>query len=188
MTLLPHKTMSLSEKPAIKTRKKSADTDVLPTELPLPAGGMNRRFGTGFLLHDVSRLRRTVFDQRVRPYGITRSQWWVLAHLSRARGRPMSQIELARLLDVGKATLGGLIDRLERSGYVVRGNDTVDRRVKFVNITPEGEKLISIMEKVGDDVNDSVVAGISKGDMQVLERSLAQMKLNLLELLKDREA
>jgi len=146
------------------------------------------RFGAGFLLHDVSRLRRTVFDQRVRPYGMTRSQWWVLAHLSRSRDRAMSQVELARLLDVGKATLGGLIDRLERSGYVERGNDSTDRRVKSVTITPEGEKMISIMETIGHEVNASILAGISRDDLRTFERSLFQMKHNLLELMKERDA
>src|SRR5690606_9431232 len=127
--------MNPSTKSSAKSRNKSPSAEPNPVqEVPASASG-RQRFGAGFLLHDVSRLRRTVFDQRVRPYGITRSQWWVLAHLSRARGRPMSQIELARLLDVGKATLGGLIDRLERSGYVVRGNDEADRRVKTVSIT-----------------------------------------------------
>ena len=28
----------------------------------------------GFLIHDVSRLRRTIADKTLRPYGITRSQ------------------------------------------------------------------------------------------------------------------
>ena len=37
----------------------------------------------GYLIHDVSRLRRTLFDKWLSPLGITRSQWWVLAFLSR---------------------------------------------------------------------------------------------------------
>ena len=40
-----------------------------------------RPFRLGFLIHDVSRLRRTVVDKALRPLGVTRSQWWVLANL-----------------------------------------------------------------------------------------------------------
>jgi len=69
-------------------------------------------FRIGFLIHDVSRLRRTVVDKALRPLGITRSQWWVLANLARDDGTAMTQTELARVMDVGKVTLGGLIDRL----------------------------------------------------------------------------
>jgi hypothetical protein len=35
----------------------------------------------GFLIHDVARLMRTAHDRRMKPLGLTRSQWWVLNHL-----------------------------------------------------------------------------------------------------------
>src|ERR1700719_5271052 len=75
-------------------------------------------FRIGFLIHDVSRLRRTVVDKALRPMGVTRSQWWVLANLSRHNGEGMMQTELAKVMDVGKVTLGGLIDRLESTGLL----------------------------------------------------------------------
>ena len=76
---------------------------------PLPA--------RGFLMHDVSRLRRSVFDEFMKPMAMTRSQWWILAHLSRHDG--MIQSDLANVLDIGKAALGGLIDRLEASRFIL---------------------------------------------------------------------
>src|SRR5882757_3787264 len=81
----------------------------------------------GYLIHDVSRLRRMMFDRALAPLGITRSQWWVLAFISRKDGLPQTQ--LANELDVGKVGVGALIDRLESSGFVLRQADPVDRRV-----------------------------------------------------------
>ncbi len=66
----------------------------------------------GFLIHDVSRLRRSAFDRCLKPLNVTRSQWWVLAYLSREDG--MTQTQLAEELDLGKVAIGGLIDRLEK--------------------------------------------------------------------------
>src|SRR5258708_530240 len=97
----------------------------------------------GFLIHDVSRLRRNAFDRLMRPLGVTRSQWWVLAHASRHDG--LMQTELAELLDVGKVTLGGLIDRLEAGGWVVRRPDKVDRRVKRIFLTSRTDQLFKQM-------------------------------------------
>ena len=45
----------------------------------------------GFLIHDVSRMRRSAYDQFMKPLGITRAQWWVLAHLSRHDGMMQTQ-------------------------------------------------------------------------------------------------
>src|SRR6267143_1013569 len=58
----------------------------------------------GYLIHDVSRLRRMMFDRALAPLGITSSQWWVLAFISRKDGLPQTQ--LANELDVGKVGVG----------------------------------------------------------------------------------
>ena len=94
------------------------------------APDLNWELRLGFLVHDVSRLRRRVVDRALKPLGVTRSQWWVLAFLSRSDG--MSQVALADELDLGKVALGQLIDRLEKTGFVSRRADEEDRRVKRV--------------------------------------------------------
>ncbi len=137
---------------------------------------------TGFLVHDVSRLRRTVFDQRVKALGITRSQWWVLANLSRHDGEAPMQIELARLLDVGKVTLGGLIDRLEENGFVSRTPDKIDRRSKRVTMSAKGRALVGKMEGIATEMNGHIMRGISMQKQRELQEMLALMKKNLIEM------
>src|SRR3546814_1927172 len=68
---------------------------------------LNTGLRFGFLIHDVSRLRRVVVDRALKPLGITRSQWWVLAFLSRRDG--MTQTALASDLDLTKVAIGGLL-------------------------------------------------------------------------------
>jgi len=135
---------------------------------------------SGFLIHDVSRLRRTAYDQRLRPFNITRAQWWVLANLSRRNRDGISQIALARLLDVGKVTLGGLIDRLEESGFVIRMPDKADRRSKRIMRSPEGKALCDRMEIFGQSVSDEIMQGITDDEHKVLIQVLLKMKENLI--------
>src|SRR5271168_3388866 len=85
------------------------------------ASDLNWELRLGFLLHDVSRLRRRVVDRALKPLGLTRSQWWVLAFLSRSDG--MSQVALADELDLGKVALGQLVDRLEKTSFIFRRPD-----------------------------------------------------------------
>ena len=139
-------------------------------------------FRLGFLVHDVSRLRRTVVDKALRPLGITRSQWWVLSNLSRTGGDGIMQTELARIMDVGKVTLGGLIDRLESAGLVKRQADPEDRRAKRVVMTPKGTKLLVDVQAVVLDVNDRVMAGIPKSDLARTEAVLSRMKQQLISM------
>lgn len=133
----------------------------------------------GFLVHDVSRMRRTLFDQAMKPLGITRSQWWVLSQLSRHARSGMLQTELARDLDVGKVTVGGLIDRLEAAGYVVRQPEKADRRAKRVMITERGHEVLQDMVVVGHRLNGIILAGLAPEAVAEAERALETMKENI---------
>lgn len=136
----------------------------------------------GFLIHDVSRLRRTVLDRRMKPQGITRSQWWVLTNLSRHEGDALTQVELARLLDVGKVTVGGLIDRLEDNGLVIRKADPKDRRSKRIAVSDKGRELIDEIQSVAMEINDLCMQGVTREQQQVLVDVLTIMKRNLLAI------
>jgi len=132
----------------------------------------------GFLVHDVSRMRRTLFDQAVKELGITRAQWWALANLSR-EGEGITQSQLAQALDVGKVTIGGLLDRLEAAGYIVRKADRSDRRLKRVFITERGYGIMDEMAAIGRDLNSVVMRGISVDQVHLAEEVLHQMRQNL---------
>lgn len=139
-------------------------------------------FRIGFLIHDVSRLRRTVVDKALRPMGVTRSQWWVLANLSRHGGEGTMQTELAKVMDVGKVTLGGLIDRLETAGLVKRQADPKDRRAKCIIMTPKGTKLLADIQVIAVEVNRKIMNGIAKNDIALAEAVLYKMKQQLISM------
>lgn len=134
----------------------------------------------GFYIHDASRLRRIVFDTVLRPLGVTRSQAWVIAYLSRQEG--MAQSDLANQLDLGKVALGGLVDRLEATGLVERRADDGDRRIKRIYLTTEGRKVVARMRKIATFANADILKGISAQDVQSTAQTLKAIKANLLKM------
>jgi len=134
----------------------------------------------GFLMHDVSRLRRNAFDEFMRPVGMTRSQWWVLAYLSRHDG--MIQTDLANVLDLGKAALGGLVDRLEASGFLERRFDQSDRRVKRIHLTTRGSKMVDEMRVRSHLMSERMLQGLDLEARLALAGYLALVKQNLLDM------
>ena len=127
---------------------------------------LSRNFG--FILHDVARLLRTTFDRRVKSLGLTRSQGWVLNHLFRNDG--MTQSDLADLLQIEKATLGRLLDRLEAKGWVRREADAADRRVRRVFLTPEVEPALKEMRTAAAEVRRDALAGVPRRGRRALRR------------------
>jgi MarR family transcriptional regulator, transcriptional regulator for hemolysin len=164
--------------PRRRTARKPA---LVPTADPQEQpGGLRLSFliDLGFLIHDVSRLRRTAFDRLMRSLGVTRSQWWVLAYLSRSDG--MTQTQLANILDLGKVALGGLIDRLEAGGWVLRRADSVDRRVRRIFLAPRTVDLFKGMHAAEAELGAKLLDGIGQQRAQELYDMLARMKQNLI--------
>ena len=137
-----------------------------------------------YLIHDVSRLRRVTFDQLMKPLGATRSQWWVIAFLSRQDG--MMQTQLANELDIGKASLGGLIDRLEAGGWVARHPDPMDRRAKRVYVTAKSRRLLRDMRRIDREFNALMLKDISETDRDQMVRLLSHIKSAILRFASDK--
>lgn len=58
------------------------------------------------------------------------------------RDREPTMNELARLLELDKSSVTGLVDRAERRGLVTRVPSAADRRSVLVRLTPEGRALV----------------------------------------------
>jgi MarR family transcriptional regulator, transcriptional regulator for hemolysin len=134
----------------------------------------------GILLHDVARMMRVGYDRRMKPLGLTRSQWWVLNRLYFLEGTWQS--ELASELDIEKATLGRLLDRLEEKGWVVRKPDPEDRRAKQVFLTEKVEPTMRIMREQAADTNAEALASLSAEEKEKMIELLLKVRGDLADL------
>jgi DNA-binding MarR family transcriptional regulator len=134
----------------------------------------------GILLHDVARMMRVGYDRRMKPLGLTRSQWWVLNRLYFLEGAWQS--ELASELDIEKATLGRLLDRLEDKGWVVRKPDPKDRRAKRVYLTENVEPTMRIMRDQAADTNAEALASLSLDEKEKMIELLLKVRGDLAHL------
>lgn len=157
----------------------------MANDVPALALDVDWELRLGFLIHDVSRLRRSAFDRCLKPLNVTRSQWWVLAYLSRKDG--MTQSELAEELDLGKVAVGGLIGRLEKSGFVRRETDARDGRINRVFLEPKGKQLITKLRKISHQFNQQILSGHSNVKLETTATTLEAMKKNLLAYLEQSE-
>lgn len=115
--------------------------------------------------HELTRAVMTTADtflrqgQRLfRPHGITAAQYNVLSALV-AAGEGISQRELGDVLVVDRSNVTGLVDRMEKAGWVRRASDPADRRVFRVSLTRSGRRL---WEKISPDY-EAVVLQVVEG-------------------------
>jgi DNA-binding MarR family transcriptional regulator len=115
--------------------------------------------------------------------GLTDAQFNVLVQLKYASAKELSQSVLGRRLVVNKADMTGIIDRLERSGFVVRRPHPKDRRVHMVAMTGEGEKIVEALEAGYLDGVHRLMAGIPGKDLGDLMRVLETVRKNVARLM-----
>ena len=141
---------------------------------------LNTSLRFGFLIHDVSRLRRVVVDRALKPLGITRSQWWVLAFLSRRDG--MTQTALAADLELTKVAIGGLLDRMEAAGFVERRADHNDGRARRVCLTRAGAKMVTAIRESVEALELEILDRIPEAALEQAAETLRTLKETLLEM------
>ena len=134
----------------------------------------------GYMLSDVARLMRTVFDRRVRDLGLTRSQWLVLTRLYRRPGA--SQTELADMLEIDRASAGRMIDRMEKNGWVERRADSADRRINRLHLTPEARKMHAEMWAIAEATVDDALSQLSAEERTRYTELTAKVKGRLQAL------
>jgi MarR family transcriptional regulator, transcriptional regulator for hemolysin len=112
---------------------------------------------------------------------LTQSQCRVLVILSGVEPGGMIQTDLAHAMDLGKTTLGGLIDRLEVKRYVCRRPGLKDRRIKWITLTSKGRGLISEIREVVVEMNARVFRRFAV-DVAQTEDFLSEVKYRLVEM------
>lgn len=133
----------------------------------------------GFLFTDIARLYRIALDRRLRHFGLTRSQSWLISFLCYFEGS--TQQQLADLMETGKGGIGKLVDRLEQKGLVRREADCEDNRLKRVYLSDQIKPLTFTM---GQEIDDLVASSMRKLDvMQIatLKVCLRTIRSTLLQ-------
>ena len=120
---------------------------------------------------------RRAFTEEVAPHGFTFRQCQVLGYL--AYGGPLPQNELAEKMRIEPPTLVGILDRMERDGWIHREGCEVDRRKKIIHPTPAAEPVWSVILQCGRRVRRRASRGLSAQQLESLRELLAKVQENL---------
>jgi len=119
-----------------------------------------------------------VCDAHLAAHNISQGRFTVLMLLlDKATEGPHARTpaELAEMAGVTRATMTGLIDTLERDGFVRREPDPHDRRMMSVNLTPAGQAFLSKFLPEHFRRTAMLMAHLSESERKTLVRLLAKV-------------
>lgn len=107
--------------------------------------------------------------------GLTFPQWMALGFVGHCGKAGIRHAELGNRLMLSKAPVTGVVDRLERDGYVQRVGDKKDRRVSHIVMTPKGEQVWWDVKKHLRTNSQSLCNSLSGEEQEQLLSMLARL-------------
>jgi len=122
---------------------------------------------------NLGRVMRRVYDyyeQRLSDFNLTPPQYFVFNALWMGDGITIG--ELGERVSLDSSTLTGVIDRMERSGYVKRRPNPDDRRSVLVFLTAKARELGPRILEFADELDATLRQPFSQEEMDTFERVL----------------
>ncbi len=110
-------------------------------------------------------------------HGVSIPQVLCLSFLHESPNYQSTQGEIRKYLNLNPSTVSGIINRLEKKGYLARLPKTGDKRVVNITLTSSGDKLLStIPSLLHEQLNEKL--------LQLNENELATVEAGLNTLVK----
>ncbi len=129
-----------------------------------------------YSIHELSRLISTRFDKAMARHRLTHAQWWALMHIHEHEGA--TQTEIAEVMQMGRASTGKLLERLESKRWIDRRPDDRDSRVRRVYLRHEVLPVFRAMTAEGRLLFRDYLRDISPAQEASLVAGLERIKTN----------
>lgn len=101
------------------------------------------------------------------------------AALDAIAGQPgIDQASLATTICFDRATIGGVLDRLEAKGLVRRSVSPDDRRARVLHLTREGQNLLAAVRPVVESLQEDILSSLTRAERKAF-LALANKALGL---------
>jgi DNA-binding MarR family transcriptional regulator len=118
----------------------------------------------GHLIRRLHQQSTQVFQARMQAAGhdVTPVQFAALDAIARQPG--IDQAGLAATIGFDRATIGGVIERLEHKGLVQRVVSANDRRARQLSLTRAGQRLLAAIRPLVESLQAEILAPLSRAE------------------------
>lgn len=122
-----------------------------------------------YRLAELSRAASGHFSQHYRDrYGISVSEWRVVAHLSQQEA--VSVREICQRVGMDKPKVSRAASRLEAAGYVSKVENAQDRRLVQLSLTEKGRDMVDTLAPIAAAYHQELIAALGDGAESFLEQ------------------
>jgi DNA-binding MarR family transcriptional regulator len=127
----------------------------------------------GHLIRRAYQIATAAFMIEAKPFDLTSVQFSALVAIRESPGIDATRVSDFIYFD--RATIGNVLERLEKKGLISRKAGTEDRRTKRLFLTPRGELVMKKIETVVPRVGERILRPLSSPDRALLLKLLSQI-------------
>lgn len=139
-----------------------------------------------YKLNKSSMLYKRLMSKHLERLNITYAQLMVLRVIDAEPG--ITAKEILMQMDTDKATLSGVISRLERDNYIYRVKNDKDGRVRNIYVSEGSEKLCEEVSVIENHCIQDLIKGVSDEDASNFLRILDLFIANQIQKIEEKEA
>jgi MarR family transcriptional regulator for hemolysin len=118
-------------------------------------------------------------NRLLKPFGLTRSSWYVLHHVNGAGRIPQKALQEDLGIESGSTAI--VVDGLVRKGWLDRTSDEKDRRANYLKLTPKGAARWKTVPDVVTVMREEMMQGITEEEESAAVVTLKKCSANLAE-------
>jgi DNA-binding MarR family transcriptional regulator len=131
----------------------------------------------GYLIKKAQMALHRTIDSKMSELDLTAMQWAPLLFISLAK-TSSTAADLSRCLGVETSSMTRMLDRLEGKGLLTRKRSEDDRRVIFLELTEEGQRLVSEVPFLIADSLNHHLRGFTKEEVDSFKSMLRRITEN----------
>lgn len=121
-------------------------------------------------------LERTAITEN--PANLTGMQYAILGYLAENDDIDIYQRDIETEFNIRRSTASGMLKLLERNGYIQRTYDTVDTRLKKIEMTEKAKELDKIVSANIKQLQIRLTKGIPEEEMEQFYQTLQKISNN----------
>lgn len=144
---------------------------------------MNSKQHIGFEVRTLSNVIKRCFEEKARMNGLeglTGMQGWIIDYLYKQnKGKEIFQRDVEKEFNIRRSTATGVLQLMERDGFITREAVAQDARLKSLKLTPKAIEAQEIIIKNINELEQQLAQGLTQEEVNTFLRLINQIKKNV---------
>jgi len=105
-----------------------------------------------------------MYNQEAASHGLTQTIGFVLLNIDPKHGTPSTQ--LGPMIGMEKTSLSRTLKTMEEKGFIYREQDTIDKRVIWIKLSPEGRRLRDVSKRTVVEFNERILQDVPQRKLE----------------------